>query len=176
MNDDVRFPIETTFNGNEITKTCVEDVYKIVNRIQDAMDKAHNKSIDVIDTLSHEEYGENTSVVFGRGVSRPCLTDAFDEEIGNNIAFMKMKLNANIKKRNFLVKIYNNYVKLLNQINSEIYKVEDLIELDLCGIRRHNSEYLNNNYINEELKKSSIEREIFRNNKLQEKFDKIYEI
>ena len=30
MNEEVRLPIETSREGNKITKVCVEDVYKIV--------------------------------------------------------------------------------------------------------------------------------------------------
>ena len=139
---EVRFPIETVREGNKITKTCVEDVYKMVNRVQNAMDKAYNSSIDIINSLNHEEYGEDTSIVFGKGISQPCMGDAFDEEIGNNIAFMKMKLNANIKKHNFLVKIYNKYSDLLDSLDKEIIDIEYYIERDLNGVRAHNPNYL----------------------------------
>lgn len=142
--NDVRNPIETVRDGNKITKTCVEDVYKIVNRVIDEMDKAHNNSIDIIDSLEVKEYGKDTALIFGKGISQPCLTDAFDEEIGNNIAFMKMKLNANIKKHNFIVKIYNNYIKLLNNLDKEISKIDEYIIRDLDGVRKHNSSYLEN--------------------------------
>ena len=143
MNENVRMPIETTREGNKITKKCVEDIYKIVNRVIEGMDKAHNNSVDIISTLENENYGgEECAVVFGTGTSQPCLTDAFDEEIGNNIAFMKMKLNANIKKHNFLCKIYNQYFKLLNKIDEEIIKIDDNIIFDLEGVRKHNPEYL----------------------------------
>lgn len=139
---DVRMPIETVREGNKITKTCVEDVYKIVNRVIAAMDKAYNNSVDIIDSLQNDEYGKDSAVVFGKGVSQPCLTDAFDEEIGNNIAFMKMKLNANIKTRNFLVKVFNEYMKALDAINEDILKVDDKILMDLEGVRFHNPDYL----------------------------------
>ena len=52
MNDNVRLPIETTREGDKITKVCVEDVYKIINRIQDAMDKSYNNSIDIIESVN----------------------------------------------------------------------------------------------------------------------------
>ena len=55
MNENVRMPIETTREGNKITKKCVEDVYKIVNRVIEGMDKAHNNSVDIIDSLEDEE-------------------------------------------------------------------------------------------------------------------------
>jgi hypothetical protein len=142
MNDEVRFPIETIREGNKITKTCVEDVHKIVNRVQDCMNKAHNNSVDILDSLEREGYGERNAIVFGTGVSQPCLTDAFDEEIGNNIAFMKMKLNANIKKHNFLVRVYNEYYDLLCKVNEELSKIDSNIYMDLEGVRRHNPSYL----------------------------------
>ena len=143
MNENVRMPIETTREGNKITKKCVEDVYKIVNRVIEGMDKAHNNSVDIIDSLEDEEnYGKDSAVIFGTGTSQPCLTDAFDEEIGNNIAFMKMKLNANIKKHNFLCRIYNEYFKLLDRIDDEIVKIDANIIFDLEGVRKHNPEYL----------------------------------
>ena len=115
--NDVRMPIETVREGNKITKTCVEDIYKIVNRVIEAMEKAYNNSVDIIDSLQNDEYGEDSAVVFGRGISQPCLTDAFDEEIGNNIAFMKMKLNANIKTHNFLVKVFNQWMNALDYLS-----------------------------------------------------------
>ena len=139
---DVRMPIETVREGNKITKTCVEDIYKIVNRVIEAMDKAYNNSVDIIDSLQSDEYGEDSAVIFGRGISQPCLTDAFDEEIGNNIAFMKMKLNANIKTRNFLVKVFNQWMTALDKINEDIYKVDNKIQMDLDGVRKHNPDYL----------------------------------
>ena len=140
--NDVRMPIETVREGNKITKTCVEDIYKIVNRVIEAMEKAYNNSVDIIDSLQNDEYGEDSAVVFGRGISQPCLTDAFDEEIGNNIAFMKMKLNANIKTRNFLVKVFNQWMTVLDKIDEDIYKVDNKIQMDLDGVRKHNPDYL----------------------------------
>ena len=138
----VRMPIETTREGNKITKVCVEDVYKMINRVIDGMDKAHNNSVDIIDSIHKEVNGYEGELIVGTGVSQPCLTDAFDEEIGNNIAFMKAKLNANLKKRSILFRIYNQYIDLLSNLDDEIEKIEDYIWLDIDGIRKHNPEYL----------------------------------
>lgn len=140
----VRMPIETTREGDKITKVCVEDIYKIINRVLTTMDKAYNKSTDIVDTV-WKEYGDyEGQLIIGTGVSQPCLTDAFDEEIGNNIAFMKAKLNANIKKHNLLVRIFNAWGDAMDSIDEEISKVDDYIKMDLDGIRRHNPEYLSN--------------------------------
>ena len=145
MNEnEVRFPIGTKREGNKITKTCVEDVYKICNRVLNGMDKAYNNSKEIIDSLENIEYGKDSAVIFGTGVSQPCITDTFDEEIGNNIAFMKMKLNANIKKHNFLCRIFNVYDNFLSNLMDEINKVDDNIIFDLDGIRKHNPNYLLN--------------------------------
>lgn len=140
--NDVKLPIETTREGNKITKVCVEDVYKLLNRVYGAMDKAYNKSSEVMDKI-HKDYGEyEGELIIGKGISQPCLTDTFDEEIGMNIAFMKAKLNANIKKHNFLVQVYNNYLDALDSIYDEISNVDDLIMMDLNSLRIYNPEYL----------------------------------
>lgn len=143
---DVRLPIETTREGNKITKVCVEDVYKIVNRIIEAMDKAYNNSTDILDSIHKQVNGFEGELIVGTGVSQPCLTDAFDEEIGNNIAFMKMKLNANIKKRNFIIRVWNEYVRVLDSLDDEIKKIEENIDMDIEGIRLHNPDYLSDKF------------------------------
>ena len=55
---------------------------------------------------------------------------------------MKAKLNANIKKFNFFVKLWNKSVKLQNAIDAELSKIESNILMDLDGIREYNPEYL----------------------------------
>lgn len=142
MNDEVRLPIITNRNGNKITKECAEDVYKIVNRVYAAMDKAYNKSVDVLEALPTYNGDPDTCIIIGRGTSQPCLTDAFDEEIGNNIAFMKMKLNANLKKFNFLVKVFDNFLDCTDTIYEDIERIQNVIMMDLEGIRKHNPDYL----------------------------------
>ena len=140
--NDVRLPIRTERDGNKITKVCVEDVYKMLNRIIKRMNKSYNNSVDIIDSVNKEVDGFKGELIVGTGISQPCLTDAFDEEIGNNIAFMKAKLNANIKKRNLLYRIYNEYVYMLDVLDDEIDKIDNYIDFDLEGIRNYNPEYL----------------------------------
>jgi hypothetical protein len=143
MNEEnVRMPITTDREGNKITKVCVEDVYKLVNKVYDAMDRAYNNSVDVLEAI-HKEVGDyEGELIIGTGVSQPCLTDAFDEEIGNSIAFMKAKLNANIKKHNFLCRVYNQYINALTNIDELIENVDEKIKMDLEGVRKHNPDYL----------------------------------
>lgn len=145
----VRMPIETIREGNKITKICVDDIYKIVNRVQDAMLKAHDETLDIIESI-HKEYEDYSGeLIIGTGVSQPCLTDAFDEEIGNDIAFMKAKLNANIKKHKLLVRIYNKFLQFKFTMLEEIAKIDNNIDKDLNRLRVHNPDYLDG--IEEEL-------------------------
>ena len=55
---------------------------------------------------------------------------------------MKAKLNANIKKWNFFVKLWNNNLKLANTIDAELRKISENITRDLEGVREYNPEYL----------------------------------
>ena len=38
-----RLPIETTIEGEKITKVCVEDVHKLLNRIIDPVNDSYSK-------------------------------------------------------------------------------------------------------------------------------------
>ena len=142
MDETVRLPIETTREGNKITKVCVEDVYKMLNRVIEQLNKSYLNSVDIINSVDKEINGYEGSLIVGTGVAQPCLTDAFDEEIGNNIAFMKAKLNANLKKFKLLNRIYKELDKTLVVIDDELDSIADYIQLDLDGIRRYNPDYL----------------------------------
>lgn len=139
---DVKLPIETYRKGNKITKICVEDVHKVVERVCETIAKSVDNTMDIFDSVRKKHKDHYGSYVIGIGRSQPCLNDAFDEEIGNNISFMKAKLSTNIKKHNMLVKAYNEMVKVLDSIDDELVKVDDYIIKDLNGIRMYNSSYL----------------------------------
>ena len=149
MNDEVRLPIETIHDGEKTTKICVEDMYKAVTRVVNAYNKfveyAYSAlTYDCIKDVDTESNGTWTGcLVVGRGVSQPCHEDVYDEQVGNNIAFMKAKLNANIKKWNFFVKLWNQNVKFSDALDTEIKKIENNIKLDLEGVRNYNPDYLN---------------------------------
>ena len=149
MSNEVRLPINTTREGDKITKVCVEDVYKMVNRMYEAMDKAYNNSVDIIESIKKKYYPENeVNVVYdgylveGTGTSQPCNDDVFDEETGMNIAFMKAKLNANIKKYNIVRRVHNEYINALIKFGDEMDKILDYIYKDIDGIREFNPEYM----------------------------------
>ena len=132
-------PIQTIREGNKITKICVEDYYKMINRIAAAEDRSAEKWNKIWESMGEDD----TCVIIGTGISQPCLTDAFDEEIGSNIAFMKAKLNANMKKRNVLRKLWEAAMITIDAIDEEWDKIDNMIAFDLNGWRKYNTEYLN---------------------------------
>ena len=142
----LKMPIETAYNGEEITKVCVENIYKMLNRVNAAVAKANRNSKKIIKSV-HKRYtsayqDSEGSLIIGRGVSKPCNGDVYNERLGNNIAFMKAKLNANIKKHNVLVRVYNEYIKLLDTIDEDVQKIDEKIMMDLDSLREYNPEYL----------------------------------
>jgi len=146
--DNVRLPIRTSREGNKITKVCVEDIYKMINRIGAAEERSAKEWNEIWDSLDKDVEDSdgnivNGCLVIGTGISQPNIKDAFDETVGNNIAFMKAKLNANFKKRNILYKLYKAANITLDAIAEEVAKIDNKIYMDLEGIRKHNPEYLN---------------------------------
>ena len=145
----IEYPIQTVREGNKITKICVEDIYKMINRIGAAEERSTEKWNQIMDEIEKDvpnakgEIG-NGCLVIGTGISQPNIKDAFDEEIGNTIAFMKAKLNANMKKRNILFRLYKAAFITTEAIDDEISKIDEKIALDLENLRKHNSEYLSN--------------------------------
>lgn len=151
--NDVRLPIETIREGEKITKVCVEDVYKMINRVQDALDKAYNESVEILEDVKKKYWPNNQPntvydgyLIIGTGVSQPCGGDIFDEQTGNDIAFMKAKLNANIKKFNIVRRIHNNLINTLVKLGDEMDKISEYIYLDIDGVRQFNPEYLLDKY------------------------------
>lgn len=136
--NDVKFPIKTIKEGNKITKICVEDIYKTLNRIIRPLEKTR----DICDEADKDYEDCEGSLIIGVGRSQPCMRDAFDEEIGNNLAFIKAKLNANLKKRKLIIRVWKQLVETLMATEKEIDKVEELIEMDIDGVRKHNPEYM----------------------------------
>ena len=146
--DNVRLPIRTSREGNKITKVCVEDIYKMINRIGAAEERSAKEWNEIWESLDKDVEDVDGNVVngclvIGTGVSQPNIKDAFDETVGNNIAFMKAKLNANMKKRNVLRKLWEAAMITVDAIDEEWNKIDNMIAFDLNGLRKYNTEYLN---------------------------------
>lgn len=135
-------PIKTTKENDEITKVVIEDVHKIINRIYEAMNEAYNNSAEILESIHKEYDGFEGELIIGTGKSKPCGEDKFNEDIGQSLAFKKAKLNANIKKRNFVRRVIKEYLRALGKINEENLELNSYIEMDIKGIREHNPDYL----------------------------------
>lgn len=135
-------PMKTIRDGNKITKVCVEDVTKLTDKIRLEVAKAYTDVLDTLNSVKSNYDGISGKFIIGKGISQPCIVDAFDEEIGNNIAFMKAKLNANIKKYRLLRKVCKRLAEFNKALFDEVEKIIEYIELDLDGIRKHNPDYL----------------------------------
>lgn len=147
MEDKVRIPIKTIKNGEKTTKICIEDVYKMINRLSDSIDRNYQKIEDILDSVEKElEQDDGSiitgSIIVGTGTSQPCDGDQYDEELGSRIAFMKSKLNANLKKHNLIKRILCLLKKTKTDVSWELTKVDRIIIKDLNNLRKYNPQYL----------------------------------
>lgn len=139
-------PIETYKEGEKITKVCVEDIHKLLNRIIDVIDKAYNNSMEIIDD-SFMTYDKNDgylyegNMVVGTGTATPHEEDIFNEDLGEEIAFRKAKLNANVKKLRLLAKVLKENVKVGEAIRQELDKLSSYICMDLAALNEVNPGY-----------------------------------
>lgn len=134
-------PIETTKEGNKITKVCVEDIYKILNRVIDTLDKTYNNSMEIMDNTYQIHNDCEGNFIIGTGISEPCGEDEFDEELGNEIAFRKAKLNANLKKVRLLRRIQKNLFESLDTVDEELERLCKFIEMDESFLRLYNPDF-----------------------------------
>ena len=141
--------LKTERDGEKTTKVVVDDIYKVINRALDIIDEARNNSVDILDSIHKVYEDEEGELIIGTGISQPCGGDVYNEEVGNEIAFRKAKLNANIKKHNLLRRVYNEQAKVLHVLTDELYKLEDYIDKDISAVRKYNPNYLERISINE---------------------------
>lgn len=146
MSERIEYPIETLREGRKVTKICVEDIHRLLNHMIKELDHRYNNIIKIINSTEKEvpncngEIGKGNFVV-GVGVAQAMLTDAYDDEIGQEIAFRKAKLSANIKKRNIVIKAYNEIVKYLDELDEIYNRYTDYIDNDVNAIRVYNPNY-----------------------------------
>ena len=146
MSDRIEYPIETRKEGRKITKICVEDIHRPLNHIIREMDRRYNNIVGIINSTEKKVPNANGEIgtgnlIVGTGISQAMLIDTYDEEIGQEIAFRKAKLNANIKKRNVITKIYNETVKFLNVLDEMYDRYSDYIDMDINAIKVYNPDY-----------------------------------
>lgn len=140
-------PIKTIKNGESTTKIIVEDVYKTVNAVYEALDKCYNNSSNILDSV-HRQYtndeGETYEgeLIVTAGISEPCHGDVYDEEIGNEIAFRKAKVKANLRKNRILKRIVNELCTCIKTTLNEAEKTYKYLNMDIKALRKYNPDYL----------------------------------
>lgn len=135
------FPIKTEKQGQTIRKEVVEDVYKISNRMYEALEKAYENCSEYIDSV-HKEYEDGEGeLIIGIGTATPSGGDKFDEETGSKIAFKKAKLNANIKKLRWIKKVLKESTKFHEVIYSEVIDMYQQIYKDISDLREYDPNF-----------------------------------
>lgn len=141
-----RLPIRTYVEGDKITKICVEDIYKLLNRLLEPVNKSYSEIDEILDSCYQECDGYEGEFIIGRGTSKPCNDDSFNENIGNEIAFRKAKLNANVKKFKLVYKIYKALGPLVSTVSDELIRLSKYMSKDVEAIRKYNPQYLNKTF------------------------------
>ena len=146
MNEEVRLPIVTTVDGFTTQKVVVEDVYKMSNRIIEASTRCYNKIMDIINSI-HKTYTDpegdeyEGELIIGIGTSAPCKGDLYDDKMGNEIAFKKAKLKANMQKFKKLIQVARALDDMHGIVWNEIEKVANLTNMDTEALREYNPDF-----------------------------------
>lgn len=127
--------LETFKDGEITTKIVVENFDKSLKKITDAV----NGSLLSIyrEILPSYRNSEGKIDIIGKGVSRPCKEDVYNEKLGEEIAFKKAKLNANCKKMRILRRIQKELIKSYEVLGKEMDKLDDYITSDLNNLVKY---------------------------------------
>lgn len=148
-------PIKTIKDGESTTKIIVEDVYKTINAVYEALDKCYNNSSNILDSV-HRQYtndeGETYEgeLIVTAGISEPCHGDVYDEEIGNEIAFRKAKVKANLRKNRILKRIVDELCTCIKTTLNEAEKSYKYLNMDIKALRKYNPDYLKDFKVDDE--------------------------
>lgn len=133
------YPIKTYEKDNTIVKVCVEDIYKVINFIKHSRDLVYSSIYSYIDEMYNDKY--DGYYIESKGKAQCTDGDSFDSEIGNEIAFRKVKLYANIKKCNLIDKVINLYYKEITKLKQYRSRLYNYIDQDIEAIRQYNPKY-----------------------------------
>ena len=130
------YPIKTFVKDNTVVKVCVEDAHRLINAVHLIAKDAYSKTLDLVGGFYSDKYDGYYIETKGKAVCGN--DDNFDEEIGNEIAFRKMKIAANIRK----VHLIRGAIRVLESQIKQLYvlldKFERFIEKDSEALKAHN--------------------------------------
>lgn len=127
-------PIKTIKHGDVTAKVCVEDISKLLRKINEIETDHYYDFTNV-----NGDYANRT--IKGVGLSRPSDNDKYDDEIGNEIAFRKAKLYCNLKKIRLIEKVMNTYITSLNKLQNELDRYATYIGKDVAALKEYNPEF-----------------------------------
>lgn len=142
-------PTNTEIKGTKTTKTIVEDYYKNLNRLQEALCKCFNDSNEILDSL-HKSYQDQNGVIWegeliiSKASSTPREGDEYSEHLGHEIAFRKCKLKANLKKKRVVEKLINSVSHLFNSYLEELRELNKYIDMDSSVLTEYENKSLKN--------------------------------
>lgn len=142
-------PTNTEIKRTKTTKTIVEDYYKNLNRLQEALYKCFNESNEILDSL-HKKYQDQNGVIWegeliiSKASSTPREEDEYNEHLGHEIAFRKCKLKANLKKKRVVEKLINSVSHLFNSYLEELRELNKYIDMDSSVLTVYENKSLKN--------------------------------
>lgn len=129
------FPIKTIEKENVVVKICTEDIHKITNLITREVNEVRCDIFDILDT----QYPDDTMT--NAGVAKCSDDDNFDLNVGREIAFRKVKLYANLKKKKLFGRVIRRLMKSVKVYLKEIDKLDSYINKDVEALRAYNPKY-----------------------------------
>ena len=129
------FPIKTIEKENVVVKICTEDIHKITNLITREVNEVRCDIFDILDT----QYPDDTMI--NAGVAKCSDDDNFDLNVGREIAFRKVKLYANLKKKKLFGRVIRRLMKSVKVYLKEIDKLDSYINKDVEALRAYNPKY-----------------------------------
>lgn len=142
-------PTNTEIKGTKTTKTIVEDYYKNLNRLQEALYKCFNDSNEILDSL-YKSYQDQNGVIWegelivSTASSTPREGDEYSEDLGHEIAFRKCKLKANLKKRRIVEKLMNSATKMFDSYVKELEILNHYINMDVAALTLYDTQNIKN--------------------------------
>ena len=133
------YPIKTYTSGKTTIKICTEDIHKLINGIAGACYKAAGEIFEKLESYKAEN---GDYIVESIGIATPTQDDQFDQNIGNEIAFRKVKLSANLKKARLLIKCIKSLEQAVQVCKDKLDKVTEYIKKDTEALRTYNDEFI----------------------------------
>lgn len=134
------YPIKTFVGKNTVVKVCTEDVSKIVKNVRSLLQEL-NLCIEEMFYNNWYSDSKNGFYIESKGKAVCDDKDEFDLETGEEIAFRKVKLIANIKKFRMLSRIINKVNDILDSLIDLRTRYAEYITKDQIALEKYNPDF-----------------------------------